>query len=85
MGGGSLTYFKSLAGLAAAAATTTAAMAPAGAAADFFKMPLCGRSFRLEEASIDDMQKAMGNGTVTAVQLVECYAQRVLQTDDYIK
>ncbi|KAK4640019.1 LOW QUALITY PROTEIN: hypothetical protein QC761_611400 [Podospora bellae-mahoneyi] len=83
MGGGSLTYFKSLAGLAAAA-TTTAAMAPAGAAADFFKMPLCGRSFRLEEANIDDMQKAMGNGTVTAVQLVECYAQRVLQTDDYI-
>ncbi|KAK0668780.1 putative amidase [Cercophora samala] len=82
MGGCSLSYLAGLVGLAAA--TTNVATAPAGTAADFFKMPLCGRGFRLEEASIDDMQKAMRNGTVTAVQLVECYAQRVLQTDDYI-
>ncbi|KAK4198690.1 putative amidase [Triangularia verruculosa] len=47
-------------------------------------MPLCGRGFRLEEATIDDMQRAIHNGTVTAVQLVECYAERAMQTDDYI-
>ncbi|KAK0702516.1 amidase signature domain-containing protein [Apiosordaria backusii] len=47
-------------------------------------MPLCGRGFKLEEATIDDMQRAMRNGTVTAVQLIECYARRVMQTDDYI-
>ncbi|KAK7916889.1 Amidase [Apiospora marii] len=34
-----------------------------------FPMPPCG-GFQLEEATIDQMQAAMGNGTITSVQLV---------------
>jgi len=47
-------------------------------------MARCG-SFKLEEATIDDMQKAMAKGTLTSVQLVQCYMLRNYQTDDYIK
>ncbi|KAK3345529.1 amidase signature domain-containing protein [Neurospora tetraspora] len=43
----------------------------------------CG-SFKLEEATIDDMQAAMNNGTLTSVQLVGCYVRRTFQTDLYI-
>jgi len=49
-----------------------------------FPMARCG-SFKLEEATIDDMQKAMAKGTLTSVQLVQCYMLRNYQTDDYIK
>ncbi|KAK1761537.1 amidase signature enzyme [Echria macrotheca] len=50
-----------------------------------FPMLPCGPSrFRLEEATIADMQSAMSRGILTSVQLVECYAARVRQTDDYI-
>ena len=49
-----------------------------------FPMPLCN-GFKLEEATIDQMQSAMKNGTLTSVQLVLCYMQRNYQTDDYIK
>lgn len=49
-----------------------------------FPMAPCG-SFKLEEATIDDMQKAMAKGTLTSVQLTECYMTRNYQTDDYIK
>ncbi|KAK0710804.1 amidase signature domain-containing protein [Lasiosphaeris hirsuta] len=48
-----------------------------------FPMPLCG-TFKLEEATIDQMQAAMENGTLTSVELVKCYQLRVYQTDDYI-
>ncbi|KAK0614877.1 amidase [Bombardia bombarda] len=48
-----------------------------------FPMQKCGR-FELEEATIDQMQAAMANGTLTSVQLVQCYMLRVQQTDDYI-
>ena len=48
-----------------------------------FPMPPCG-SFRLEEATIDDMQAGMRNGTLTSYQLVLCYMQRMLQTQEYI-
>lgn len=52
--------------------------------ADLFPMAPCG-SFILEEATIDDMQEAMSNGTLTSVQLCLCYLQRTLQTNSYIK
>lgn len=44
----------------------------------------CGK-FKLEEATIDDMQAAMNAGTLTSVQLVGCYVLRTFQTDLYIK
>ncbi|KAM7199748.1 amidase signature enzyme [Naviculisporaceae sp. PSN 640] len=50
---------------------------------NLFPMPPC-RSFQLEEATIDDMKKAMAKGTLTSVQLVQCYMLRNYQTDDYI-
>lgn len=49
-----------------------------------FPMPLC-RGFKLEEASIDELQHAMSNGTLTSVQLVFCYLKRVYQVDEYIR
>jgi amidase len=49
-----------------------------------FPMPPCG-TFILEEATIDQMQQALGNGTLTSQQLVMCYMQRMYQTDEYIK
>lgn len=51
---------------------------------DLFPMPLCN-GFRLEEATIDQMQAALKDGLLTSVQLVLCYMQRNYQTDDYIK
>lgn len=51
---------------------------------NLFPMASCGR-FRLEEATIDEMQAAMHNGTLTSVQLVTCYSLRKLQVDEYIK
>ena len=52
--------------------------------ADLFPMPPCG-DFQLEEATIDQMQEAMANGTLTSQQLVLCYMVRTYQTEDYIK
>ena len=39
----------------------------------------------LEEATIDQLQDAMSQGKLTAVQLAMCYLQRVYQVDKYIK
>lgn len=41
--------------------------------------------FNLEEATIDGMQEAMRNGTLTSVKLVTCYMTRTFQTQQYIK
>lgn len=51
---------------------------------ELFPMPPCG-SFQLEEATIDQMQAAMKNGTLTSQQLVLCYLERAYQTQGYIK
>ncbi|KAK2599849.1 hypothetical protein N8I77_011571 [Diaporthe amygdali] len=51
--------------------------------AALFPMPTCG-SFQLEEASIDQMQEAMANGSLTSQQLVACYITRTYQTNSYI-
>ncbi|KAK1486459.1 amidase [Colletotrichum tamarilloi] len=48
-----------------------------------FPMPLCG-TFKLEEATIDEMQVALTAGTLTSQQLVGCYIQRTYQTQEYI-
>lgn len=57
-----------------------------GSLADFgqFPMPLC-HGFRLEEASIDQLQHALSHDNLTSVQLVYCYMQRIYQTDSYIQ
>lgn len=52
--------------------------------ADLFPMGPCGGSFRLEEATIDQMQQAMAAGTLTSQQLVACYTARTYQTNPYI-
>lgn len=52
--------------------------------ADKFPMDKCG-TFTLEEASIDDIQAAYAAGTLTTVQLANCYIKRIHQTNDYIK
>lgn len=49
-----------------------------------FPMASCN-GFKLEEATIDQMQEAMKKGKLTSQQLVICYLQRQYQTDDYIK
>lgn len=49
-----------------------------------FPMPLCD-GFKLEEASIDQLQSALSNGTLTSVQIVMCYLERIYQTDEYIR
>ncbi|KAK7736510.1 hypothetical protein SLS53_006940 [Cytospora paraplurivora] len=46
-------------------------------------MPSCG-GFDLEEATIDQMQDAMANGTLTSQQLTSCYITRTYQTNSYI-
>jgi hypothetical protein len=51
---------------------------------ELFPMPLC-HGLTLEEATIDQMQYALSNGKLTSQQLVECYMQRIYQTDQYIK
>lgn len=53
-------------------------------AAQKFAMPLC-YGVKIEEATIDQLQSYMANGTLTGVQLLDCYLQRVHQTDEYIK
>ncbi|KXH40282.1 glutamyl-tRNA(Gln) amidotransferase subunit A [Colletotrichum salicis] len=54
-------------------------------------MPVCAGTFKLEEATINQMRKAMTDGILTSQQLVMCYMQRVkspalrtFQTQEYI-
>lgn len=49
-----------------------------------FPMPKC-RGFKLEEATIDQLQDALSRGRLTSVQIVMCYLQRIYQTDEYIQ
>ncbi|KJZ71042.1 hypothetical protein HIM_09569 [Hirsutella minnesotensis 3608] len=48
-----------------------------------FPMPECG-GIQLEEATIEEMQRAMESGRLTSVQLVSCYRARTLQTQPYL-
>lgn len=53
-------------------------------ASTMFPMPLCN-GFKLEEATIDQMQAAMKSGQLTAVQLLQCYTERMYQTNSYTR
>ncbi|KAJ5629919.1 amidase [Penicillium herquei] len=48
-----------------------------------FPMRKC-HGFNLEEASVDDLQLRLSNGTFTSVQLLECYLDRIAQTQPYL-
>ncbi|KAF2728623.1 amidase signature enzyme [Polyplosphaeria fusca] len=48
-----------------------------------FPMPKCGQ-VTLEEATIDQLQGYMRNGSLTSVQLLNCYMRRMHQVDEYI-
>ncbi|KAF7562654.1 hypothetical protein G7046_g1468 [Stylonectria norvegica] len=50
---------------------------------NLFPMGDCN-GFKLEEATIDQMQDAMKSGKLTSVQLVTCYMIRTYQTEQYI-
>lgn len=52
--------------------------------ADLFPMPHCN-GFKLEEATIDQMQKALNEGQINSQQLAACYLRRIYLTQDYIK
>ncbi|KAA8650246.1 hypothetical protein EYZ11_003836 [Aspergillus tanneri] len=52
--------------------------------AGFFPMRLCN-GFKLEEASIDAIQEQLAGGHLTSVQLLQCYLERVYQTDPYLR
>lgn len=47
-------------------------------------MPTCN-GFKLEEATIDELQDALENGVFTSVELALCYMQRILMTDTYLQ
>jgi amidase len=49
-----------------------------------FPMPMC-HGFKLEEATIDELQEELSSGRLTSVKLVLCYLRRIYQTDSYIQ
>ncbi|KAH8703846.1 amidase family protein [Talaromyces proteolyticus] len=50
---------------------------------DIFPMRLCN-GFKLEEASIDEIQVELKSGKLTGVQLLECYFERIYQLQPYL-
>ncbi|KAF3391978.1 hypothetical protein DPV78_010797 [Talaromyces pinophilus] len=50
---------------------------------DLFPMRLCN-GFKLEEATIDDIQAAFNSGKLTGVQLLKCYYERIYQVQPYL-
>lgn len=49
-----------------------------------FPMRQC-HGFKLEEATVDEIQEQLRNGVFTSVQLLECYLDRISQTQPYLK
>ena len=52
--------------------------------AELFVMPPC-KGVKIEEATIDELQSHLSNGSLTSVELVTCYIQREFQTGQYIQ
>lgn len=48
-----------------------------------FPMQSC-QGLTIEEATVDQLQEAMASGTLNAVELFQCYLQRIYQTDSYL-
>ncbi|KAL2797001.1 amidase signature domain-containing protein [Aspergillus keveii] len=51
--------------------------------ADLFPMRPC-KGHQLLEASIDDLQDLLSAGELTSVDLLQCYLERIYQTDSYL-
>ncbi|BCS25086.1 amidase family protein [Aspergillus puulaauensis] len=51
--------------------------------ADLFPMRPC-KGHQLLEASIDDLQQLLSAGKLTTVDLLQCYLERIHQTDSYL-
>ncbi|EED17436.1 amidase family protein [Talaromyces stipitatus ATCC 10500] len=51
--------------------------------ADLFPMRLCN-GFKLEEATIDEIQAELNSGNLTGVQLLKCYYERIYQVQPYL-
>lgn len=51
---------------------------------DLFPMRPC-HGFKLEEATIDEIQAALDSRKLTGVQLLECYYERIYQVQPYLK
>ncbi|USP80289.1 Putative amidase C869.01 [Curvularia clavata] len=49
-----------------------------------FPMPTC-HGVTLEEATMDQLQGYLGDGTLTSVKLLKCYLDRIYQVDEYIR
>ena len=49
-----------------------------------FPMPSC-KGVTLEEATIDQLQDAMSRGNLTSTDILNCYLDRISQTNSYIK
>lgn len=49
-----------------------------------FPMRHC-HGFKLEEASVDEIQAQLSNGSFTSVELLQCYLDRIHQTQPYLK
>ncbi|KAK0953952.1 hypothetical protein LTR91_023569 [Friedmanniomyces endolithicus] len=54
-----------------------------GSATRLFAMPLCN-GVKIEEATTEELQTYLADGSLTSVQLVTCYTQRSFQTAEYI-
>lgn len=52
--------------------------------ASLFPMRRC-HGFKLEEASVDEIQAHLSNGTFNSVELLQCYLDRIHQTQPYLK
>lgn len=52
--------------------------------AKLFPMRRC-HGFKLEEATVDEIQERLTNGTFTSVELLACYLDRIHQTQPYLK
>ncbi|KAJ6058979.1 uncharacterized protein N7446_008562 [Penicillium canescens] len=51
--------------------------------AKLFAMRRC-HGFKLEEATVDEIQERLTNGTFTSVELLACYLDRIHQTQPYL-
>ena len=54
-----------------------------GVATELFPMSSCS-GLVIEEASLDELQDALQNGSTTSVQLLWCYLERIHQVEEYV-